>query len=73
MGQMNYVSVLMVAVTIFAVVYWHAAGRHDYVGPRLKTQLIFGVARERKVVINTPDSSRGSSNEVQRGNLGNEK
>lgn len=68
---MNYVSVLMVAVTILAVGYWYAAGRHYYIGPRVKTQLIFGVAGESKVVIDTPDSSRGPSNEMQRGEIGN--
>ncbi len=41
--QMNYVVVLMAAVTIFAVGYWYAAGRYYYIGPRVKAQLIMGV------------------------------
>lgn len=40
---MNYVSVLIVAVALFATIYWYAAGRFYYVGPRVKAQLIDGV------------------------------
>ena len=40
---MNYVVVLIVAVGIFSVGYWYAAGRYYYVGPRAKAQLIVGV------------------------------
>lgn len=40
---MNYVSVLMVGVALFAVIYWYAAGRYYYVGPRVKAQLVHGV------------------------------
>lgn len=43
---MNYVVVLMAAVTIFAVGYWYAAGRYYYIGPRVKAQLIMGVPGE---------------------------
>ena len=43
---MNYVSVFMVAVALFAIVYWYAAGRFYYVGPRVKAQLIVGVEGE---------------------------
>lgn len=43
---MNYVVVLMAAVTIFAVGYWYASGRHYYIGPRVKAQLIVGVPGE---------------------------
>lgn len=43
---MNYVVVLMVAVAIFAIGYWYAAGRHYYIGPRVKTQLMVGVPGE---------------------------
>ena len=39
-GQMNYVSVIMVAVALFAIIYWYAAGRFYYTGPRVKAQLI---------------------------------
>ncbi|KAL9630255.1 MAG: hypothetical protein Q9164_006511 [Protoblastenia rupestris] len=42
--NMNYVSVLMVAVGLFAVIYWYAAGRYYYIGPRVKAQLIGKVA-----------------------------
>ncbi|KAL6720323.1 polyamine transporter tpo5 [Lecanora helva] len=38
--NMNYVSVLMVAVAIFAVGYWYAAGRYYYTGPRVHTQVL---------------------------------
>lgn len=55
---MNYVSVLMVAVGIFAVGYWYAAGRYYYIGPRVKAQLIIGVEGEGKA-----DSSGGSTDE----------
>lgn len=37
---MNYVSVILVAVALFAVIYWYAAGRFYYTGPRVKAQLI---------------------------------
>lgn len=43
---MNYVIVLMAAVGLFAVIYWYAAGRYYYTGPRVKTQLIVGVEGE---------------------------
>ena len=39
---MNYVSVLMVAVALFATIYWYVAGRYYYVGPRVKAQLVLG-------------------------------
>ena len=40
---MNYVVVLMAAVALFAIIYWYAAGRYYYTGPRVKAQLIMGV------------------------------
>ena len=43
--QMNYVPVIIAAVTLFAVGYWYAAGRFYYTGPRVKAQLILGVER----------------------------
>ena len=46
---MNYVSVLIVAVFLFALIYWFAAGRYYYVGPRVKAQLIVGVEGDGKV------------------------
>lgn len=46
---MNYVCVLIVAVFLFALIYWFAAGRFYYVGPRVKAQLIVGVEGEGKV------------------------
>ena len=33
----------MVAVAIFAVGYWYAAGRYYYIGPRVRTQMLAGV------------------------------
>ena len=61
--QMNYVAVLMVAVALFAVGYWYAAGRHYYIGPRVKAQLIVGVEGEGKAPPELAGSSGGSSNE----------
>ena len=40
---MNYVVVLMAAVALFAIIYWYAAGRYYYTGPRVKAQLIMGM------------------------------
>ena len=40
---MNYVTVLMVAVMLFATIYWYAGGRYYYTGPRVKAQLIVGM------------------------------
>lgn len=40
---MNYVSVLMAAVALFALIYWYVAGRYYYVGPRVNAQIIMGV------------------------------
>lgn len=54
---MNYVSVFIVAVALFAVIYWYAAGRFYYVGPRVRAQLIIGVESEQK------KSSEGSNEE----------
>ncbi|KAI9661002.1 MAG: hypothetical protein M1821_009329 [Bathelium mastoideum] len=38
--NMNYASVILAAVVIFAVIYWYASGRFYYTGPRVKAQLI---------------------------------
>ena len=43
---MNYVCVIIVAVALFATIYWYAAGRFYYVGPRVKAQLNVGVEGE---------------------------
>jgi len=37
---MNYVSVIMVAMALFAVIYWYVSGRYYYTGPRVKARLI---------------------------------
>ena len=57
---MNYVVVLMAAVAIFAIGYWYAAGRYYYIGPRVKAQLLMGVAGEEGEKLT---SSGGSSDE----------
>ena len=54
---MNYVSVLIIAVFLFALIYWFAAGRYYYVGPRVKAQLIVGVEGEGKVGHSPGESS----------------
>lgn len=40
---MNYVCVIIVAVAIFAIGYWYAAGQYYYIGPRVHTQVPDGV------------------------------
>ena len=50
---MNYVVVLMTAVAIFSIVYWYAAGRYYYIGPRVKAQLIIGVEGETDGKVNS--------------------
>lgn len=73
---MNYVIVLMVAVAIFAIGYWYAAGRYYYIGPRVKAQLIHGVEGEGKGAMGGPglgELSGGSSNDMQRGEVNGEK
>ena len=60
---MNYVSVLMVAVALFAIIYWYAAGRFYYIGPRTKAQLIFGVDNDGKGAPGLAEMSEGSSQE----------
>ena len=60
---MNYVSVLMVAVALFAVGYWYAAGRYYYIGPRTKAQLILGVDDDGKGAPGLAEMSEGSSEE----------
>ena len=64
---MNYVSVLMVAVGLFAVIYWYAAGRYYYIGPRVKAQLIGKVAAEGG---RESQGSPNRSSEDRRGNGG---
>ncbi|MCJ1284520.1 hypothetical protein MMC26_003853 [Xylographa opegraphella] len=46
--NMNYVSVILAAVAIFAVGYWYASGRYYYTGPRVKAQLIEGAVADGK-------------------------
>jgi len=60
---MNYVAVLIVAVAVFAVGYWYAAGRYYYIGPRVKAQLIFGVPGDGKVGVVGSGSPGASSDE----------
>lgn len=60
--QMNYVTVLMAATMLFAVIYWYASGRYYYTGPRVKAQLVIGTERggdsssndEKKVFVEAP-------------------
>ena len=54
---MNYVSVMIVAMFLFALIYWYAAGRYYYVGPRVKAQLIVGVEGDGKVGASPGNSS----------------
>ena len=58
---MNYVAVFIVAMFLFALIYWYAAGRFYYVGPRIKAQLIVGVEGDGAGKIG--DSPGGSSDE----------
>ena len=60
---MNYVAVLIVAVALFAVIYWYAAGRYYYIGPRVKAQLIVGVEGD----LVGEKGSPGQSSEEKRG------
>ncbi len=60
---MNYVAVLIVAMFLFALIYWYAAGRYYYVGPRVKAQLIVGVDGEGKVGPSPGNSSDERRNE----------
>ena len=39
---MNYVAVMIVAVALFAGVYWFVSGKYYYVGPRVRAELIVG-------------------------------
>ncbi len=62
---MNYVTVLMAATMLFAVIYWYASGKHYYTGPRVKAQLIIGTERagdsssndEKKIIVDEPPIS----------------
>lgn len=63
--QMNYVTVLMAATMLFAVIYWYASGRYYYTGPRVKAQLIIGTERggdssssdEKRIIVDEPAKS----------------
>ncbi|KAI9815939.1 MAG: hypothetical protein M1827_001931 [Pycnora praestabilis] len=46
--NMNYVCVILVAVGLFAVIYWYAAGRYYYTGPRVKAQLVVNVPSDER-------------------------
>ena len=59
---MNYVTVLMAATMLFATIYWYAAGRKYYTGPRVKAQLLVGMENgdsssneEKKAIIDEPE------------------
>lgn len=62
---MNYVTVLMAATMLFAVIYWYASGKYYYTGPRVKAQLIIGTERggdsslndEKKIIVDEPPIS----------------
>ena len=60
---MNYVAVFIVAMFLFALVYWYIAGRFYYVGPRVKAQLIVGVEGDEAGKIG---GSPGGSSEEKR-------
>ncbi|KAL6712923.1 polyamine transporter tpo5 [Lecanora helva] len=62
--NMNYVSVLMVAVALFAIIYWYAAGQYYYIGPRTKAQLILGVNDEDVKAADMSDNSSGEKREL---------
>ncbi len=63
--QMNYVTVLMAATMLFAVIYWYASGKNYYTGPRVKAQLIMGTERggdsssndEKRIIADEPTFS----------------
>ena len=55
--QMNYVSVLLIAVALFAIIYWYVAGRFYYIGPRVKAQLIEGVTGDELKKNSSPGNS----------------
>ena len=57
---MNYVSVLMVAVALFATIYWYASGRFYYIGPRVRAQLVNGVDAPEGEKISPGTSSDGN-------------
>ncbi|KAL2444001.1 putative amino-acid permease C15C4.04c [Exophiala dermatitidis] len=42
--QMNYASVILVAIFVFSTAYWYIAGRKFYHGPRVNARLIDGVS-----------------------------
>ena len=67
---MNYVSVFMVAVAIFAIGYWYAAGQYYYIGPRVKAQLILGVEDGEGKAPGLAEMSEGSSEEKRVNELG---
>ena len=62
--QMNYVAVLMVAVALFAVIYWYAAGRYYYIGPRVRTQIVVGVEGETDKISSSPGQSSEENRKV---------
>ena len=58
---MNYVSVFMVAVALFAIICWYVAGRFYYVGPRVNAQIIVGEAPGAAPKISPSASSEGKA------------
>ena len=65
---MNYVAVLIVAVAIFAIGYWYAAGQYYYIGPRVRTQIVVGVegAEGEKAMMAAEKDSPGQSSDEKR-------
>ena len=61
---MNYVCILMVAVAIFAIGYWYAAGQYYYIGPRVRTQFLGGA--EGDMVVDDGKCSPGHSGDENR-------
>lgn len=37
---MNYACVILVGIGLFAIIYWYAAGRFYYTGPRVKAKVL---------------------------------
>ncbi|MCJ1308172.1 hypothetical protein MMC25_001824 [Agyrium rufum] len=60
--NMNYVCVILVAVALFAVIYWYAAGRYYYTGPRIKAQIVQEAILAQE---NAKEGGDSSSNEGQ--------
>jgi amino acid permease (GABA permease) len=55
-ANMNYAVAVLVLVLLFSVIYWFAAGRHYYTGPRTHAHIAHGVAISDEVL---PDQEKG--------------